>query len=54
MVSRLCALGDRVEYRRFEGLDHNTLIAGSHDVIRDWIAKRFAHKPAPTNCGSPP
>lgn len=52
MVSRLCALGDRVEYRRFEGLDHNTLIAGSQDVIRDWIAKRFAHKSPATNCAS--
>ncbi len=54
LVSRLCALGDRVQYQLYTGLDHNNLVAGSQDVITDWIKARLAHDPAPTTCSGPP
>ena len=50
LVARLCALGDRVEYRVYRGLDHNNLVAGSQRALTDWIKARLAHDPAPTSC----
>ncbi len=50
LATRLCALGDRVDYRVFPGLDHNNLVAGSQDVLTDWIKARLAHAPTPTTC----
>jgi hypothetical protein len=52
LVSRLCALGDHVQYKVYQGLDHNTLIAGSLTFVGDWIAARFAHEPAASTCGT--
>ena len=45
LVSRLCALGDRVEYRVYSGLDHNNLVAGSQSLGHRWI--RGASRPRP-------
>jgi len=50
LVARLCALGDRVEYRVYRGLDHNNLVAGSEGALTEWIKGRLAHDPAPTSC----
>jgi plasmid stabilization system protein ParE len=50
LVTKLCALGDRVDYRTYPGLDHNNLVAGSQAVITGWIAQRFAHAAATSNC----
>lgn len=50
LVSKLCALGDHVDYRVFPGLDHNDLVAGSQAVITEWINARLAGTPAPTSC----
>ena len=50
LVSRLCALGDRVEYRVYTGLDHNNLVAGSQTVLTDWIRARLAGDPPSTTC----
>jgi len=50
LVSQLCALGDRIDYRTYPGLDHNNLVAGSQSVIRAWITARLAHQTAPDNC----
>jgi Secretory lipase len=50
LVSQLCALGDRVDYRTYPGLDHNNLVAGSQAVIEAWITQRFAHAAAPSTC----
>ncbi len=50
LVSRLCALGDRVEYRVYTGLDHNNLVAGSQSVLTGWIKARLAHDPPPISC----
>ena len=50
MVTRLCALGDRLDYRTYAGLDHNNLVAGSQRDVNAWIAQRLAHDAAPTTC----
>jgi hypothetical protein len=54
LVPELCALGDRVEYRLYPGLDHNNLVAGSQPVVNAWIAARFAGAAAPDNCKPKP
>jgi hypothetical protein len=54
LVSQLCALGDRVDYRTYSNLDHNNLVAGSQAVVQAWITQRFAHAPAPDTCTSKP
>jgi pimeloyl-ACP methyl ester carboxylesterase len=54
LVTRLCALGDRVEYRLYAGLDHNNLVAGSQGVITGWITARLAHDAPPTTCKPTP
>ena len=50
MVTRLCGLGDRVEYRRYANLDHEQLIGGSQDRIRAWIDARLAGTPPSDTC----
>jgi pimeloyl-ACP methyl ester carboxylesterase len=50
LVTKLCALGDRVDYRTYPGLDHNNLVAGSQAVITAWITQRLAQKTAPSTC----
>jgi alpha-beta hydrolase superfamily lysophospholipase len=50
LTTRLCALGDHVEYRRYPGLDHNTLIGGSQDLVADWVTQRFAQQAATSTC----
>jgi alpha-beta hydrolase superfamily lysophospholipase len=50
LVSKLCALGDHIDYRVFPGLDHNDLVAGSQTVITEWVDARLAGKAAPTSC----
>jgi len=54
LVSRLCSLGDRVEYRLYTGLDHNNLVDGSQSVVNDWIKARLAHDAPPTTCKPAP
>ena len=54
LVTHLCALDDRVEYKRYPGLDHNNLVAGSQPDVNEWIAARFAHRAAPTTCPPAP
>ncbi len=50
LASRLCRLGDQLEYRHYPGLDHNNLIAGSLSFVGAWITTRFAHHTTPTTC----
>lgn len=54
LVSQLCALGDRVDYRTYLRLDHNNVVAGSQAVVQAWITQRFAHATAPDNCAAQP
>jgi alpha-beta hydrolase superfamily lysophospholipase len=50
MVSRLCALGDRLEYRHYPGLDHGAVVAGSLRTVTDWITARLATAVPATTC----
>ncbi len=51
LATRLCKLGDRLEYQRYPGLDHNTVIQGSLNTVLAWIDARFAGPAAATTCG---
>jgi hypothetical protein len=50
LASRLCGLGDRLEYRLFPGLDHNNLVAGSLSLVGNWISARLDNEAASTTC----
>ena len=50
MVSRLCVLGDRLEYRHYPGLDHGGVVAGSLRTVTDWINGRLAEAVPVTSC----
>ncbi len=50
LAARLCKLGDHLEYQRYPGLDHNTVIEGSLNTVVTWINARFAGQTAATNC----
>ena len=54
LASRLCRLGDHLQYRHYPGLDHNNLIAGSLNDVTAWITARFAHHTPPTTCKPKP
>jgi hypothetical protein len=46
----MCALGDRLEYRHYPGLDHGAVVAGSLSAVTDWIRGRLANAVPPTTC----
>jgi alpha-beta hydrolase superfamily lysophospholipase len=50
MVARMCALGDRVQYRHFAGLDHAGVVPGSLSLVTQWINARRAHAVAVNTC----
>ena len=52
LVSRLCALGDRLEYRHYPGLDHGAVVAGSLGAVTDWIRARLTNAVPPTTCAT--
>jgi pimeloyl-ACP methyl ester carboxylesterase len=58
LVTQLCTLGDRLDYRRYEGLDHEGVVAGSLPDITKWINDRFAGGDTADTCaatsGPPP
>jgi len=54
LASRLCTLGDRLEYRLFPGLDHNNLVAGSLSLVGSWITARLDNHVASTTCKTNP
>ncbi len=47
-VGRLCALGATVEYARYEGGDHTSVIATSRELVLGWLAARRDGEPAPS------
>jgi pimeloyl-ACP methyl ester carboxylesterase len=49
---RLCNSGAQVQRNIYPGLGHDPVVYGSLRDQLDWIAARFAGKPAPNNCGS--
>ncbi len=50
LATRLCKLGDHLDYQRYPGLDHNTVIQGSLNAVLSWIDARFAGRTTPSTC----
>jgi pimeloyl-ACP methyl ester carboxylesterase len=50
LEDRLCAVGDEVDYRVFEGFGHNDSTLQNMPLMLEWTAARFAGEPAATTC----
>jgi pimeloyl-ACP methyl ester carboxylesterase len=50
VFERQCALGVTVQLSEYQGSNHTMVLLDADDEITDWIADRFAGRPAPTNC----
>jgi pimeloyl-ACP methyl ester carboxylesterase len=54
LASRLCKLGDQLDYRLFPGLDHDNLVAGSLTLVESWISARLHNHATTTTCTPEP
>lgn len=54
MVRDLCAKGNEVLYKTFDGVSHDGVMASGLPDALAFMADRFAGKPAPGNCANPP
>ena len=52
ILQRLCAAGAQVQRQVYPGLGHDPVVYGSLSDQMDWIAARFAGRPAPSDCPS--
>ena len=52
VFERICAAGGHVERRIYPRLGHDPVVYGSLKDQMDWIAARFAGKPAPNDCSA--
>jgi pimeloyl-ACP methyl ester carboxylesterase len=52
IFQRLCHSRGRIQRSVYPGLGHDAVVYGSLRDQLDWIAARFAGKPAPSNCSS--
>lgn len=52
VAQRLCAAGGYVQRKVYPGLGHDPVVYGSLKDQMDWIAARFAGKPAPNDCST--
>jgi len=50
VLQRICAAGGHAQRRVYPGLGHDPVVYGSLKDQMDWIAARFAGKPAPDEC----
>ena len=50
LVTQLCSLGDNIDYRRYDGLDHEAVVSSSLPDVTAWINDRFAGRAAPDTC----
>lgn len=50
LVDRLCSIGSLVDYRVFEGLDHNETSRANVPLMLEWTAERFEGVDATTTC----
>jgi alpha-beta hydrolase superfamily lysophospholipase len=49
-IQRACAFSQPVQYSTYAGATHQTIPHVAQDDYVQWIADRFAGKPAPSNC----
>jgi acetyl esterase/lipase len=52
VVQRMCATGGQVQWRVYPRLGHDPVVYGSLKDQMEWIAGRFAGRPAPDDCQS--
>jgi len=52
IFQRLCAAGGQIQRKIYPGLTHDPVVYGSFRDQMDWIAARFAGRPAPSDCSS--
>jgi len=52
IFERLCSSGARVKRNVYPGLAHDPVVYGSLRDQLDWMAARFAGRPAPSDCSS--
>jgi pimeloyl-ACP methyl ester carboxylesterase len=52
IVQRLCAAGGHVQRKLYPRLGHDPVVYGSLKDQMDWVADRFAGKPAPNDCST--
>jgi hypothetical protein len=50
LVHKLCASGETVELRLYPGVGHLETGHDAAPAVLNWIAGRFARKPAPSSC----
>jgi len=51
-VSRMCAMGNRVEYREVADRNHGTIVPDAGAMVADWFDARFSGQPAATTCAA--
>ncbi|GAA2750734.1 lipase family protein [Kitasatospora cinereorecta] len=49
-IKRACGFSQPVEYTTYQGATHNTVPFVAQQEYLNWIADRFADRPAPSNC----
>ncbi len=49
-VRRLCQLGNTVNYKRYDGATHFTVVKPARPDLLAWMADRIAGRPAPSIC----
>ena len=52
VVQRICAAGGHAQRNVYPGLGHDPVVYGSLKDQMDWVAARFAGKPAPNDCST--
>jgi alpha-beta hydrolase superfamily lysophospholipase len=52
IFQRLCAAGGQIQRKIYPGLAHDPVVYGSFRDQMDWIAGRFAGRPAPSDCSA--
>jgi pimeloyl-ACP methyl ester carboxylesterase len=52
--TKLCGLGQTVDFRTYPGVGHNPVVEAADPDAMAWVTHRFARKPATSNCPSSP
>lgn len=47
---KLCAIGQKVDFRTYPGVGHIPLVSAAEPDAMSWVGDRFAGKPASSNC----
>ncbi len=49
-VQRICSLGNTVEFERYQGATHGTVVLDALDDVKKWLDARLSGDTAPSNC----